>query len=858
MPDLSEITFAEPHHLPLLLACGAVIIVGALIPVRRHPAKTRWVAAGVRLVALVALGLVMMAPVVVVEAESVFEPQGYWILNLDSSSISSEPVLESDAGQEVTEFHESGHEFVERVRSAMSVGKPPSATIIFGQDHSKVHATSNAIEALGIPSDAKVLVPPPEGPSAVLTGIEAPIVVKPGEAFIAKFGQAGTDAKLTVTLDGDLLEPVDGKYEIRTDVPGKHVLEAVLSDPAGNEIQRAGHVFRVGDPARALAVGMTLEQLDRAATLAPDIALRGIPKEGFSREQLVDSELVLISVDTLNHLPEDGAETLAAFVATGGGLYITGDGAKYVAPEYMFPGARRLLPVLLRKEAEGTPDEDPPVEEEIGLSEITKVSICYVIDNSGSMDTTVGRSGSTRWDIAAEGVVKSIELIRKGGDPKATPSDLLALDTRVTVISFTLKQERVFGPLEVYGGSVGIVKNALTVNRKRDEEFTAGGYNTDIYAAVEHAIGVMENEKAAVKMIVMLTDGADNEEVTKSGRKHSDLRDHAIAKGINIMTIGIGDAFSGDSSEAFAARTVLESLATNSNYARIPVGKDVEKASAIFVEAAEVSFAAYDDKLKKSEEERKRRLQELKEKGKEPGKIDVMPGVFPLRLGVVGAQLFGPNALPEPAPRVQWLARNEARDGAAVALSARTDDGDTPALVFKGYGLGRVAFWGAGTDPQNLGELTGWGDFPAIFAASLRWLLPPEQPDLRLVDDATPSGIRILDPLPEADYLLRTASGDVPLQLDDNRLVGDLPLGPGEVIEIVNHEQRAIGDVYVAAAPLAGGRQFAQDDSANIRPLQAHPPEVTTFTREAALPILYLLTFLLLAMPVERLVRRRN
>lgn len=860
MPDLSEITFAEPHHLPLLLACGAVIVISALIPLRRHAARTRWVAGGVRMGALVVLGLVMMAPVLTVEAERRFEPQGYWVLNLDSSSISSEPAPDSGTGQEVTEFHESGPEFVERVRTAMSIGKPPSATVIFGQDHGKVYATSNAIEALGIPSDARVLVPPLEGPTAVLTGIDAPIVVKPGEAFVAKVGLAGPNVKLVVTLDGDVLEPAEGRYEIRTDVPGKHVIEAMLYDANDNEIQRNGHVFRVGENPRALAVGMTQEQLDRAATLAPNINLRGIGKGDFTEAQLDGVELVLISVDTLYQMPELGAETLAGFVATGGGLYITGDGAKFVAPEYMFPATKRVLPVLLRKEAKQPPPENPEVEEEQGLSEITKVSICYVIDNSGSMDATINNTPRTRWDVAAKGVIDSVDLIRKGGDPDADPSELAAVDTRVTVISFTLKQERIFGPNEVFRGSVPIIRDALTINRKRDNEYAEGGSNTDIYAAMKNALDVMENERAAVKMIVMLTDGTDRPNTTLQGKQHTDLRDRAIRNDINIMAVGIGDIFAADSIEADAARRVLKDLATNDNYVRIPIGKDAEKASAIFVEATEVSFKAYDDKLKKAEEERKRKLDALKAKGEEPETIDVMPGTFPLRLGVVGAELFGRDALPEESPKVQWAARNEAREGAAIALSVETDDGNTPALVFKGYGLGRVAFWSVGTDPEALGELTGWQDFPAIFAASLRWLLPQDQPDLKLVGEATPAGIRLLDPLPDAAYSVRTHAGDIPVSLEEDRLVSEngLPLGPGEVIETVNGDERSLGDVYVAARPPAAGRQFAVDERSEIRPLQARAPEVTAVTREATLPMLYLLTLLLIAMPFERLVRRRN
>ena len=89
-----------------------------------------------------------------------------------------------------------------------------------------------------------------------------------------------------------------------------------------------------------------------------------------------------------------------------------------------------------------------------------------------------------------------------------------------------------------------------------------------------------------------------------------------------------------------------------------------------------------------------------------------------------------------------------------------------------------------------------------------------------------------------------------------------MPLGPGEVIERVTgseeSEERAIGDVYVAKAPPIESHQFAEDSTVAPPPLLARPPEVTAQTREATLPVRYLLTLVLVLMPFERLVRRRS
>lgn len=848
MPDLSRISFENTHHLPVLLGCLVVLLAGVLIPVRRHAGPVRLAAGSLRVLALVALGLVLLAPVVSVESEARFEPAGTWTLWLSGGD------ARSDA-----DFHEPAEQFLSRLRDSLATGAPPQLVRVVGADRETVLPVRDAVSATGIP----VVVEYPESAGAeagtVISAIDAPASLSPGEAFILRVRTAGPRAHLRVTLDGTEVAHVDGRAELSIAEPGRHVIEAALLDEAGQILQRAGHVLRVGERPVALAVGLEALQLERVRAFAPEIDFQSLDVTGLSKDRLIGAGLVIASADAFSRLAEAAVNDLADFAAAGGGVFITGDGAKYVAPEYMFPSARRLLPVLLHKEAKQPPPDDPPVDELEGLSEITKVSICYVIDNSGSMDRTIGNSGRTRWDIAAKGVIDSIDLVRKGGNPDAKESELAAVDTRVTVISFTLKQQRIFGPQEVFAGSVPIIRDALTVNRKRDDEFAEGGSNTDIYAAIENALEVMESEKAAVKMIVMLTDGADRPRTTLEGKTHAELRRRAINNGINIMAIGIGDAFSGDSPQATAARKVITELATDDTYARIPTGESVERASAIFVEATEVSFRAYDDKLKRAEEERKRRLKELEELGKEPEKVEVMPGTFPLKLEVVGAGLFGEDALPAPAPKVQWLARNSAREGAAVAIAATTDDGDTPALVFQSYGLGRVAFWAAGTDPADLGELTGWQQFPGLIAGSMRWLLPRDQPDLKLVADASPEGIRLLDPIDGAEYYLLTAESRLALTLDEGRLVNanGLPMGPAEVIEVYAGEERPLGDVYVAEIPPAAGRQFAVDEPAGLSPMQARAVEVTSFTREATLPILYLLTLLLIAMPIERLVRRR-
>ncbi|MCB9894707.1 MAG: VWA domain-containing protein [Planctomycetes bacterium] len=870
-PDWNTMSLNAPQHLPLLLVCAIVLAGTGLVIGRRHDRRTRLVAGALRLGALVALGLVLLGPVVTADSEARFEPTGTWRLALANAT------LPEAAG--ATDFAEAPDDFVNRVRNALTGESPPATTEVHGVERAATLQVRDRVQALGVPCKAVFPATEQSAPSPILRGIDAPTSVQPGEPFVARFLVAGPEATVVATLDGKPLELTDNTAEIRSDAPGRHVLEAQLLDADGKELQRTGHVFRVGEQPSVLALGLDDKAWRRALELAPDMRFTRVDVREFRSSHLEISgdpiDMVLTSVDALNALDAAAgvnahqADALAGFVARGGGLFVTGDGAKYVAPEHMSVYARQMLPVILQKEGKQPPPDNPPVEEEPIKVEVAKVSICFVIDRSLSMTTPIGTNGPTRWKVASTGVAESLNLIDNGGRYDAEDKTSEALATRVGVVAFTLDQNWVYGMAPAYKFQRDQIARDLTrigneLSQVKASDFDAQGFNTDIYAAMDSVIDVMKEEKSAVKMIVMLTDGGDRPENTLAGLKHSDLRQKAIENDINIITIGIGDGFDSRNVEGDAARKVVNELATKRSYAYIAADTETaKKANVIFVDSVDLAFEAYDDKKRLEEEKRRRKLEEELKKGEEPPKVDVMPGTFPLMLLPVGEQLFGAEALPKPAPKVAWVARNYAREGAAVALSAETTEPNaTPVLAFKGYGLGRVAFWGAGMDPESLGEVTGWGEFPGIFAASLRWLLPREVPDVRLLGEATPDGIRILDPIPDATYVMRTKDGEVPLTLKDGRLVGALPLGPGEVFERVSNsedsEERSIGDVFVAEPAPVESRQFAEDATADLPPLAARSPEVTSLTREATLPVLYLLTLVLILMPIERLVRRRS
>lgn len=853
--DWSNLSLSHAEHLPMLLAICAVVAVCAFVLGRRHTRATRVAATVLRVTAFAALGVVLLGPVVTVTSEKSFKPKGVWRLVLPGADVRP--------SADVSEFHETGDAFVARVRDSLAGEHPPEFTEVHTTERAAGVQLRDRIQALGIPCDAFYPDRDTESLRPVLTGIDAPVAIKPGEPFQVKPGVAGPASDVRMYLDGSPLELADGEATVHSDRAGVHVIETVLLDDEGTELQRTGHVFRVGDKPVALALGLTGEQVGRASALVPDFEFTRETSTGFDDGDLENVSVVMTSVDALNQINADQAYTLATFTARGGGLYVIGDGAKYVAPEFLNDDVRRLLPVILRKEGKKPPEDDPPVKEEKEKVEIAKVSMVFVLDRSTSMDAPIGNSKITRWDVARKGVIESIKLVEQGGKQGETGMSQ-SVATRIGVMSFTLSQHWVYETRNVFKHD----RNQIDLDLKKlrgDTNYDEQRFNTDVYAAMDAAIDSIKDERSAVKVVVMMTDGGDRPANTLEGKKHSELRDTAIANDINVITVGIGQAFAGASADSLAAQKVIKDLATKPEFWYLPTdAASAKKAHVIFLNAVETAFQAYDDKKEQEEEERQERIKEQEEKENEPENVDVMPGVFALNLERVGEQLFGENALPEPAPKVGWLARNDARRDAAVALTAQTEDGRNPALAFRAYGLGRVAFWGAGTKPEDLGELTGWGDFPAIFAASLRWLMPREQPDIRLVAGATPDGVRILDALEGASYWLRRGGEDIALRIDDDMLrpvTGELPPGSGEIIERIDGDDRSeirIGDVYVACAAAVEPKLFRLDKPRQLDALKPRELEISENTRVATLPILYLLTALLMLMPIERMTRRRT
>ncbi len=824
---------AQPSALGWGLLIAALLLAFAWLGLRRHGPKTVLAAMTLRASAAAMVVLALAGFVEERQDTTRFEPAGTWRLTLPGG-----PAPGSAADREFTDL--AG--FTNALRDALETPAPPAMAEVYAAAEHIPRARA-AVAALGMP--CRFFAPPTHraATSARILGWQAPTTVEPGETARIRVSTSG--GQLRLKLDGQALEHADGVLELAGLAPGSHVIEAELSEN-GTVVQRGGYVLRVGDKPHVLLLGMDAAATARATAMLPDLQLHRLTVPAFGAAALVRDGVsvaaVLTHVDALLHLDESQAADLSGFVARGGGLFVTGDGAKFVPPENLSQRVRDLLPVLLLKESKQPKPDDPPVDEVSTPTEIAKVSVCFVLDRSLSMEGIVP-GGATRWHIAVKCVAESLKK--------------LSVDARASILTFTLKptwleKPRVFLPFDARHAEERLGKVTS------DREFDDSGYNTDIYAAMEEAISVTQDERTAVKLIILLTDGGDRRANTVEGKRLSELKIRAISKDINIVAIGIGDEFTGGGPEVVAAQRVLDDLATKPEYKYIP--SDPSKAPALFVESVETAFKTYDRKKQDEEDARRKRIEDQKAAALEPPKIDVMPGDFPLEMQPFGLALFGDDALPKPSPKVAWFARCLARSDSANALSVTREGITSPVLSFRAWGLGRVGFWGAGTDPEALGEVTGWAEFPALFAASVRWLLPAEQPDVRLLAEAATDGLRILDPLPEASYYLQIGGTRVGLKHEQGRLLpqqGELPVGAAEVIESVGDESRRIGDVYVSRQPASDASFVMVLPAEAVTPLPARPPVVSLTRVPVTYPALLLAAFVLILLPIERLVRRR-
>ncbi|MFN3267237.1 MAG: vWA domain-containing protein [Deinococcales bacterium] len=150
--------------------------------------------------------------------------------------------------------------------------------------------------------------------------------------------------------------------------------------------------------------------------------------------------------------------------------------------------------------------------------DVPLVAMAMVLDRSLSMVGTSGNSNSQKLGLALEGVANVVEL--------ANERDYLGL------VVFSDTQQWIFKPTRASEG------NKIQMLRALEGIEAVGG--TVVAPAYQEAIAALEQQKAAVKHIILLTDGQFSDFESPNPPNFSAIARAARAKGITTSCIGVG------------------------------------------------------------------------------------------------------------------------------------------------------------------------------------------------------------------------------------------------------------------------------------------------------------------------------
>lgn len=431
-------------------------------------------------------------------------------------------------------------------------------------------------------------------------------------------------------------------------------------------------------------------------------------------------------------------DLLASFVQAGGGLLMTGGPESFGFGGWYRTPVEDVLPVTTDLRTEVT---------------LPLVALVMVIDRSQSMAT----GSPSKIELAKEGAMQVVEL--------AYEEDLLGLiafsDEASTRWVFELRPATERGKREMLQGILGLG--------------TGGG--TVLGPAYEMAIEALADTQAAVKHVIVLSDGrlydgsgpfGTPQEVPDFAAMAAD----ALAAGITTSTIAIGAEADFDRLAAIAA----------AGGGRYYAALDVGTLPRIFSnEALTATRALLVD---------------------EPTVPRGRPN-----------QLYD---FPAALPPVDAYVATSLRPDAQELLAGREGE---PILAVRRAGLGRTA---ALTTDLNgwAGSLAAWPDLPGALGTLGRWLqaVPPgydatarrDGNELEVVVDAVRGGEYVNGERLVARY------GGLSVELDQvgpGRYLGRLPYTPGGGQDVVVSR----GSELVARAPVAGSDpEFAEQDGAAL------------------------------------------
>lgn len=375
-------------------------------------------------------------------------------------------------------------------------------------------------------------------PEVLVDGLLAPPIVGLGEGFTARAVVKGNfrgTGWLRLFADGSLLEERaidlpqgEGQFSfpVKLETPGLHSLTVRLEADGDGTPENNGFeaLVAVGDRPRILyTTGMEgkppLAEILRANGLQVDrVAPGGLPRQ---LSALGAYRAVVLENVPAGSLSQAQMELLETYVHNrGGGLIMVGGDRAFGAGDYRGTPIERLLPVSmdLRQKRRHS-----------------RMALMLVLDKSGSM--AEGEESPSKMERAAEAALASLNRHDREGLVAPGDENLLQKDPGISRAK-SLREDDLLGVIAFDKAALEILS---LQERPQEGELERAiralrpGGGTDLYPALKLAHERLRSSGAAVKHVILLSDGKSR------GRDPKELAREMKKDRITISAVGIGE-----------------------------------------------------------------------------------------------------------------------------------------------------------------------------------------------------------------------------------------------------------------------------------------------------------------------------